>query len=72
MLAPETLYWKVTCATPDPPASSAAPESGTLPRRFGGRSSWDVVGGVLSTRTSVTGSEIVVFPARSVTATCSS
>src|SRR5207244_712493 len=60
-----------TCATPEP-ASAAAPVSVIVPRTFAAGSSSEVVGAVLSTRTSVTGLEAVTLPAWSVATTRSS
>ena len=69
--APVGETWNCTCATPEP-ASAAAAVTVTVPRRFAGGSSTEVVGAVLSTRTSASGSESVTLPAWSVTTTRSS
>ena len=71
VLAPAGEAWNCTCATPEP-ASAAAPVSVTVPRTFAAGSSSEVVGAVLSTRTSVTGLEAVTLPAWSVATTRSS
>ena len=62
---PAGEYSYPSVVTPEPPPSSAFPESGTVRRRFAPGLPSVTVGGVLSTRIPVTGTPSPSLPATS-------